>query len=214
MKVAPSLLSANFLNLEKDIRMIETAKADLIHYDIMDGVFVPNISFGFPILKQICANTYVPVDIHLMTVKPENFISLARDCGSYSMTIHIETVTHLHRVIQLIREAGMKVGLALNPATPLITLEEIIGDIDKVLLMSVNPGFGGQKFIENTLSKIRRLKKIINLSESKVEIEIDGGVNALTAPLLAEAGADILVSGSYIFKSKNPVEEIIKLKML
>jgi len=214
MKVAPSLLAANFLKLEEEIKLLESSQADMIHYDVMDGTFVPNISFGFPILKQVCEASSVPVDCHLMIEKPERYIGLTRDCGTYSMTVHVEACTHLNRVAQQIREAGMKVGIALNPATPLVTLEEILGDIDMVLLMSVNPGFGGQKFIESTLSKIRRLKAIIIESGYNVEIEVDGGVNGHTAPRLAEAGVDILVSGSHIFKSAHPSEVIKQLKSL
>lgn len=212
MMVSPSLLAANFANLENDIKMINSSKADWLHMDIMDGVFVPNISFGFPVLEAVAAICEKPLDVHFMTVQPERFIKQTAKTGAMMMNVHYEACTHLHRTIQEIHDAGMKAGVTLNPSTPVNMLEDIINDVDMVLLMSVNPGFGGQKFIPNTIEKVKRLRRLIADSGSKALIEIDGGVQAETAPMLAKAGADILVSGSYVFRAKEPLKIIEELK--
>ena len=212
--ISPSLLSANFLDLKTDIQMINASEADRLHLDIMDGVFVPNISFGFPVIKAVAKECKKPLDVHLMIVHPENYISQVAATGAMMMNVHYEACVHLHRTIQQIHDAGMKAGVTLNPSTPVCLLEDIIGDVDMVLLMSVNPGFGGQKFIDEILAKTRRLRRMIDESGSKALIQIDGGVNAETAPLLVEAGADVLVSGSYIFKAADPIATIHDLKQL
>lgn len=212
--VSPSLLSANFARLEDEIDMLNRSDADMIHLDIMDGVFVPNISFGFPVIdgiKNICKK---PLDVHLMIVEPEKWVSRVRDCGAAIMNVHVEAARHLNRLVESIRHAGMKPAVTLNPATPLCLLEEVICDVDMVLLMSVNPGFGGQKFIGNIIDKTRRLKGMIADSSSNALIEVDGGINASTGAAVVEAGADILVAGNYVFKSLKPEEAIRTLKAL
>lgn len=212
--VSPSLLSANFIDLKSDVEMINKSEADWLHMDIMDGVFVPNISFGFPVLEAVAKVCTKPLDVHFMIVHPEQYIEQTAKIGAMMMNVHYEACTHLHRTIQQIHAAGMKAGVTLNPSTPICVLEDIICDVDMVLLMSVNPGFGGQKFIENTIGKLARLRQLIKSLGSQALIEIDGGVQAKTAPLLIEAGADILVSGSYVFKSKDPLATIHGLKTL
>lgn len=212
--VSPSLLSANFCNLEADVEMLNNSEADYLHLDVMDGVFVPNISFGFPVIKAISKVAKKPLDVHLMIVDPQRYISQVRDCGAEFMNIHYEACTHLNRAIQQIKQAGMKAGVTLNPSTPVMMLEDVIADLDMVLIMSVNPGFAAQSFINESLAKVKRLKKLINESGSKALIEIDGGINATTAPLAVEAGADILVAGNYVFSAPNPKEIISSLHAL
>ena len=214
MLVSPSILAADFLNLGRDIEMLSSSDADMIHCDVMDGVFVPNISFGFPVIKQVASIATKPLDVHLMIVNPQNYIGAVRDAGAALMNVHQEACVHLHRTICAIKDAGMKAAVTLNPSTPVEMLEDVIDELDMVLLMSVNPGFGGQKFIENTLKKIRRLRAMIEVSQSNALIEIDGGVNANTAPRLAEAGADVLVAGSYVFNAADPHAAIHSLKSL
>lgn len=211
MKVSPSLLSADFANLGRDVEMLNNSRANYIHIDVMDGVFVPNISFGFPVLKSIQNLVTKPLDVHLMIVEPERWVRQVRDTGAEIMNVHFEACRHLHRTVQEIHDAGMKAGVTLNPATPVEMLTDIIGDVDMVLLMSVNPGFGGQKFIPQILNKHMRLRRLIADSGSKAEIEIDGGVNLTTGRELAAAGADILVAGSYVFNAESPVEAIAGL---
>lgn len=214
MIIAPSILSADFANLGRDIEMLNQSEAQWIHCDVMDGVFVPNISFGFPVIKAVSRLTEKPLDVHLMIVNPQNYIGQVRDCGAALMNIHQEACTHLHRTVQAIKAAGMKAAVTLNPSTPVVMLEDIIEDLDMVLLMSVNPGFGGQAFIENTISKIKRLRALIEQSGSKALIEVDGGVNAATAPRLAEAGVDVMVSGSAVFSAPDPLAAISELVAL
>lgn len=214
MIVSPSLLSADFDHLADDIAMLNRSEADWYHLDVMDGVFVPNISFGFPVMEAMAKLATKPLDVHLMIVQPEKFVTQVADLGAKIMNVHYEACTHLHRTVQQIKAAGMMAGVTLNPHTPVSLLEDIIGDLDLVMLMSVNPGFGGQKFIEHAVEKTRRLKQLIQANGASTLIEIDGGVNRTTGKLLADAGADVLVAGSAVFKAQDPEEEIRVLKHL
>lgn len=214
MIVSPSLLAADFARLSASVDLVRSSGADWIHCDVMDGVFVPNISFGFPVLKAVSEITDLPLDVHLMIVNPDRWVGAVRDLGAMMMNVHQEACTHLHRTVQAIHDAGMKAAVTLNPATPVGTLEDIIGDLDMVLLMSVNPGFGGQSFIPHTLEKIRRLRRLIAESGSHTLIEIDGGVNLSTAPAIAEAGADVLVTGSAFFGAEDPAMIVRTFKSL
>ena len=212
--VSPSLLAADFTHLSGEISMINQSAADWLHMDIMDGVFVPNISFGFPVLEAVAGICKKPLDVHFMTVHPDEYIGRTARLGAMMMNVHYEACPHLHRTITAIHQAGMKAGVTLNPSTPVSMLEDIICDVDMVLLMSVNPGFGGQKFIENTIAKVKRLKALIKESGSQALIEVDGGVQQETAPRLVAAGVDVLVSGSYVFKAQDPIATIASLKAL
>lgn len=212
MIIAPSILAADFGNLQRDVEMVNQSEADWFHIDIMDGVFVPNISYGMPVLEAIKKHATKPLDVHLMIIDPDRYISTFKKLGSEILTVHYEACTHLHRTIQAIKNEGMKAGVALNPHTPVSVLEDIIQDVDLVLIMSVNPGFGGQSFIENTFKKVTQAKDLILKSNSKAIIEVDGGVTNQNAHQLIEAGATALVAGSFVFNSKNPTETIKSLK--
>ena len=212
--LSPSLLAADFANLTKDIDMLNRSEADWLHLDVMDGVFVPNISFGFPVLQAVAKICKKPLDVHLMIVDPGKFTEQVKALGAYMMNVHYEACPHLHRTIQQIHDAGMKAGVTLNPHTPVSVLEDIIQDVDMVLLMTVNPGFGGQKFIEHSIQKVKKLKQLIQSTGSHALIQVDGGVNHDTAPRLVAAGVDVLVAGSYVFGAENPEERIKELKGL
>jgi ribulose-phosphate 3-epimerase len=212
--IAPSVLAADFANLERDIKMINTSEADWFHIDIMDGVFVPNISFGMPVLEAIKRHATKTIDVHLMIVDPDRYISTFKKLGADVLTVHLEATTHLHRTLQAIKAEGMKAGVALNPHTSVDLLEDVINDIDLICIMSVNPGFGGQSFIENTYDKIRKLKALINKKGASTLIEIDGGVTNKNAAQLVEAGADVLVAGSYVFGAADPIATVADLKQI
>lgn len=212
--IAPSLLAANFLNLEHDLKMINSSSADWLHIDIMDGRFVPNISFGMDITKKVATICEKPLDVHLMIVEPEKYITAFREAGAEIITVHVETCPHLHRTIQQIKASGAKAGVALNPHTPISAIENVLEDLDLVLLMSVNPGFGGQKFIYNTLVKLRALRSILNERNLSPFIEIDGGVGLQNAEALLKEGANVLVAGSSVFKSEDPKNTIMRLKSI
>lgn len=213
-KLSPSVLSADFGNLERDIQMLNNSKADWIHVDVMDGLFVPNISFGFPVLKSVKKSAKIPLDVHLMIVDPDRYLDQFIDMGASVLTVHYEACTHLHRTISEIKKLGAKAGVALNPHTPVSVLENLLDDIDLVLIMSVNPGFGAQKYIPNTINKIKQFKKMISSKGHNILIEVDGGVNLDNASSLIEAGADVLVAGNAVFATKNPIETIDKFKSL
>ena len=214
IQVAPSLLAADFAHLAEAVEMVNRSEASLIHIDVMDGMFVPNITIGFPIISSISKIAEKPLDVHMMVMDPGRFVGQVRDCGAAIMNVHWEACTHLNRVIHTIKDAGMRAAVTLTPATPVMLLEDIIEELDMVLLMSVNPGFGGQKFIRQTVNKVRQLRAMIDGSASEATIEIDGGVDLNTAPALIEAGADILVAGSYVFRAADPVKAISDLKSL
>ena len=212
--ISPSLLSADFGNLQRDIEMLNASECDWLHVDVMDGIFVPNISFGQPVVKHIKKHARKPLDVHLMIMDPGRYVQDFRDAGADILTVHYEACTHLDRTLHAIHDAGMKGGVVLNPSSPASLLEDIVQECDLVLLMSVNPGFGGQKFIENTIAKVQRLRQLIDASGSHALIEVDGGVQSETAPRLVQAGVDILVSGSYVFKAEDPIATIRSLKEL
>ena len=212
--IAPSVLAADFANLQRDIEMINNSQADWFHIDIMDGVFVPNISYGMPVLEAINKHAKKTIDVHLMIIDPDRYIKTFKDLGTDILTVHLEACTHLHRTLQAIKAEGMKAGVALNPHTSVALLEDVINDIDLVCIMSVNPGFGGQSFIENTYSKVEKLKELIVRKNASTLIEVDGGVTSKNAAQLAQAGADVLVAGSFVFKAENPTETIADLKKI
>ena len=212
--IAPSVLAADFANLQRDIEMINNSEADWFHIDIMDGVFVPNISYGMPVLEAITRHAKKTVDVHLMIIDPDRYIKTFAELGANILSVHYEACTHLHRTLQAIKAEGMKAGVAINPHTNIDLLEDVINDIDLVCIMSVNPGFGGQTFIENTYAKVKKLKDLINRKEATTLIEVDGGVTNKNAKQLVEAGADVLVAGSFVFKAENPTEIIADLKKL
>lgn len=214
VKIAPSILASDFANLQKEVEMLNASEADYIHVDIMDGIFVPNISFGIPVTVAVKQHAKKPLDVHLMIVNPDQYLEAFQKAGAEIITVHYEACDHLHRTLQAIKNLGCKAGVALNPHTPVALLEDVIHDIDLVCLMSVNPGFGGQKFIENTYAKVRKLKALIKEKGASTLIEIDGGVNEKNAPLLMDAGADVLVAGNFVFSSSDPIETIKRLKSL
>lgn len=212
--IAPSILAADFANLEREVKMINASEADWMHVDIMDGVFVPNFSMGLPVVEAVKRHAKKPLDVHLMIVHPERYLTAFCNAGAHSISVHVEACNHLHSTIQQIKTLGCQAGVAINPHTPVIQLENIIADIDLVCVMSVNPGFGGQKFIEHTYRKVEKLKKLIRDTNSHAKIEIDGGVNQQNAKLLLDAGADVLVAGNFVFSSENPIETIRALKAI
>ncbi|WP_302750959.1 ribulose-phosphate 3-epimerase [uncultured Prevotella sp.] len=212
--ISPSLLAADFIDLRHEVEMINKSDADWLHLDIMDGTFVPNISFGFPVIDAVAKICKKPLDVHFMIEHPERYVQRTAKTGAMMMNVHYEACVHLHRTVQEIHDAGMKAGVTLNPSTPVCLLEDILNDVDMVLLMSVNPGFGGQKFIEGTIDKLRALREMVDRKNSRALIQIDGGVQAETAPRLVEAGADVLVSGSYVFKAADPIQTIHDLRSL
>ena len=211
VRIAPSMLAADFANLQRDTEMVNNSVADWFHLDIMDGVFVPNISFGMPVIKSIAEHANKTLDVHLMIVDPDRYVSTFADLGADVLTVHLEACTHLHRTVQSIKQAGMQAGVAINPHTPISSLESIIKEVDLVCVMSVNPGFGGQSFIETTYDKVKSLRQLIEVNHSKALIEIDGGVTSANASALIEAGANVLVAGSFVFRSENPTETIASL---